>query len=73
MTGRAPGFGADTGPPCVCGHPEHGGRCRCGCRRYVAPGPHADQSRGGALPAALVVLCFGTLIVVLIVALALAV
>lgn len=62
MTGRTSGPDAGTGPDCVCGHPEHGGRCGCGCRRYVAAGAHADQSRGGPLPAAFVVLCFAVLI-----------
>ena len=52
----------DVGAACTCGHPEHLGRCSCGCRRYVAAGSHADQSRGGRLPAVLAVLVFVALV-----------
>lgn len=69
MTGRPPQPGTDAGPRCVCGHPGHGGRCPCGCRRYVAAGSHPDEFRGGPLPAAFVVLCSVGLLTVLIVVL----
>ncbi|MGH4027179.1 MAG: hypothetical protein ACRDRV_21625 [Pseudonocardiaceae bacterium] len=66
MTGHQP-QPADVGPRCVCGHPEHAGRCRCGCRSYVSAGSHPDQSRGGPFPAAVALVLGAVLLVVLVV------
>lgn len=57
---------ADVGSRCLCGHPEHAGRCRCGCRTYVCAGSHPDQSRGGPVPA-VVALVLGAALVVVVV------
>ncbi|HEX2298378.1 MAG TPA: hypothetical protein VHH34_07650 [Pseudonocardiaceae bacterium] len=56
----------DVGPRCVCGHPEHVGRYRCGCRTYVSAGFHPDQARGGPFPAAVALLLGAGLLVVVV-------
>ncbi len=53
----------DPGPRCQCGHPEHLGRCPCGCRGYVSAGSHRDQSQGGAVPAVIAMAALVVLIV----------
>ncbi len=52
----------DVGPRCRCGHPEHLGSCHCGCRTYVSAGSHPDQSRSGAVPAAVALVLFTVLV-----------
>ncbi|HEU0087592.1 MAG TPA: hypothetical protein VFQ77_08065 [Pseudonocardiaceae bacterium] len=61
MTDHQPGA-TDLGPRCVCGHPEHPGHCWCGCRSYICAGPHPDQSRGGVVPAVVVLVTFAVLV-----------
>lgn len=52
---------------CECGHPEHPGRCPCGCRVFISVGSHPDQSRSGALPAVIALVAVAVLVAVALV------